>query len=85
MSNLTAASAALSHVLPDRHPSGHRHGAFAGFVPLFAAMLRGAWLRWRRHEILTTLRRVDDRLLRDAGIEPCEIEEIVDGLLARWR
>lgn len=85
MSNLTAASAAMSHVLPNRQPSSHRHGTFAGFVPTIAALLRRIWLRWRRHEILATLRRVDDRLLRDAGIEPCEIEDVVDGLLARWR
>ena len=85
MSNLTAASAALSHVLPSRQPSSHRRGTFTGFVPLIATLLRGAWLRWRRHQILTALRRVDDRLLRDVGIEPCEIDTIVDGLLARWR
>lgn len=85
MSNLTAAGSTLPHVLRSRPVSTPDRAAFAGIVPTIATLLRGIWLRWRRHEILTTLRRVDDRLLRDAGIEPCEIEEVVDGLLARWR
>ncbi len=97
MSNLTAAGSTLPNVLRGHHVSsrrqgerqgqrlGERKGEFAGIVPTIAALLRGIWLRRRRHEILVTLRRVDERLLRDAGIEPCEIEEIVDGLLARWR
>ncbi len=84
MSNLTAACSALPPAARLQHPAGRRHGA-RGPIPVLAAILRGVWLHWRRHAILKVLRRVDDRLLRDAGIEPCEVEAIVDGLLARWR
>jgi uncharacterized protein YjiS (DUF1127 family) len=39
----------------------------------------------RRREIIRTLEKVDDHLLRDAGIERGNIEEFVDTLIARWR
>lgn len=57
----------------------------SGIVPGVARVLLWFWLQWRRHEIVRVLRRVDARLLRDAGIEPCDVEEIVDTLVARWR
>ncbi len=50
-----------------------------------ARALSWAWAHWRRREIINSLRRVDDRLLRDAGIEPSELEDVVDKLIARWR
>jgi uncharacterized protein YjiS (DUF1127 family) len=55
------------------------------FMHRIARMLSWIWLQWRRREIIRTLEKVDDHLLRDAGIERCSIEDTVDTLIARWR
>lgn len=55
-------------------------------VAHYAALaLSWAWAQWRRREIIKALRRVDERLLRDAGIEPSDVEAVVDNLIARAR
>jgi uncharacterized protein YjiS (DUF1127 family) len=55
-------------------------------LPHFLAKaLSWAWLHWRRRQIINALRQVDARLLRDVGIEPSEVEEVVDSLIARRR
>lgn len=82
MSTLMTASAAFP-----RLASPAAHSRSSGWRPLsfFPGLMRWLWLVARRREILRTLRRVDARLLRDAGIEPCDVEIVVDSLLARWR
>ncbi len=80
MTDLTSAQFALPRALRqaprnDRYDVAH-HAALA---------LSWAWAQWRRREIVNTLRRVDERLLRDAGIEPSDVEAVVDNLIARAR
>ncbi|MEZ5831755.1 MAG: DUF1127 domain-containing protein [Dongiaceae bacterium] len=48
-------------------------------------MMSWFWLQWRRREIIRALDKVDDRLLRDVGIERAGIEDFVDTLMARWQ
>jgi uncharacterized protein YjiS (DUF1127 family) len=38
---------------------------------------------WRRRAAIGELRRLGPRALRDAGVEPCDIEAVVDDMLAR--
>jgi uncharacterized protein YjiS (DUF1127 family) len=80
MTDLTTAQFAL--------PRGLRRAAHSDRrdITHFAARaLSWAWANWRRREIINSLRKVDERLLRDAGIEPSELEDVVDNLIARWR
>ena len=80
MSNLTTAQFALPRGLHAAAHSDRRD------ITHYAARARSwAWANWRRREIINSLRKVDDRLLRDAGIETSEVEDIVDNLIARWR
>lgn len=81
MSDLTTACSALPRGLrQERRPAGERD-----FVRTVAGILSWLWLHWRRREIIRALQRVDDHLLRDAGIERAAIEDFVDTLIARWR
>jgi uncharacterized protein YjiS (DUF1127 family) len=85
MTDLTTACSALPRGLRqrDRHasqPIGERD-----FVPRIARLMSWIWVQWRRREIIRALNKVDDHLLRDAGIERGGIEEFVDTLIARWR
>ncbi|HET6161099.1 MAG TPA: DUF1127 domain-containing protein [Dongiaceae bacterium] len=75
MTDLTTACSAL--------PRGLRPGDERNLTHTIARMLSWLWLRWRRREIIRALEKVDDHLLRDAGIERGNIEEFVDALLAR--
>lgn len=44
--------------------------------------LMGAWRRWRdRRETLRALRRLDDRLLADIGLNRGMIDDVGDGLI----
>ncbi|HSE74254.1 MAG TPA: DUF1127 domain-containing protein [Dongiaceae bacterium] len=84
MTDLTTAC----HVLPrsprrqDRHAGLHTKRDFANAI---ARALSWMWRQWRRREIIRTLDKVDDRLLRDVGIDRGGIDEFVDALMARWR
>jgi uncharacterized protein YjiS (DUF1127 family) len=85
MTDLTTACSSLPRALrqPDRHagqPVFRRDAVGAA-----AQALSWMWAQWRRREIIRTLERVDDRLLRDAGIEPDGIADFVDALMARRR
>jgi uncharacterized protein YjiS (DUF1127 family) len=85
MTELTTAGSALPRSLRpyDRRacrPAGERH-----LVRAVARMMSWSWVQWRRREIIRALNRVDDHLLRDAGIERSNIEDLVDTLVARWR
>jgi uncharacterized protein YjiS (DUF1127 family) len=40
---------------------------------------------WRRRAAIAELRRLGQRALRDAGIEPYDIEAVVDDMLVRNR
>jgi uncharacterized protein YjiS (DUF1127 family) len=40
---------------------------------------------WLRRAAINELRRLSTRELRDVGIEPYEIDELVDGMLAKGR
>jgi uncharacterized protein YjiS (DUF1127 family) len=72
MTDLTAVCRAL--------PRGERN-----VTHRIARVLSWIWLQWRRREIIRALNKVDDHLLRDAGIERAGIEQLVDTLIARWR
>jgi len=81
MTDLTTAGLALPRSLRRAARTNEKRN-----VTHYAArLLSWFWLQWRRREIIGALRKVDARLLRDAGIEPSEIEEVVDTLIARWR
>ena len=85
MTDFSSACSALPRGLgqEDRRalpPAGERDP-----IRAVARMMSWIWLQWRRREIIRTLDKVDDRLLRDAGIERGGIEEFVDALIARWR
>jgi uncharacterized protein YjiS (DUF1127 family) len=54
-------------------------------VRTIAHMMSWFWVQRRRREIIRALDKVDDHLLRDAGIERGGIEELVDTLIAQWR
>jgi uncharacterized protein YjiS (DUF1127 family) len=53
------------------------------------AILRRVWRRiaepWRRRAAIRELERIGPRALRDAGIEPHEIESVIDAKLAEER
>jgi uncharacterized protein YjiS (DUF1127 family) len=83
MTDLTTACSALSRGLRQRGAS--RPAAGRDFVRTIARMISWIWVQWRRREIIRTLEKVDDHLLRDAGIERGGIEDFVDALIARWR
>jgi uncharacterized protein YjiS (DUF1127 family) len=83
MTDLTTACSAPPRSLRDereRQPAGPR-----GVIHTIARALSWIWLQWRRREIIRALDKVDDHLLRDAGIERGGIEDFVDTLIARWR
>lgn len=83
MTDLTTAFSALPRGLRQRgtdRPADGRH-----FTRAIARALSWMWLHWRRREIIQALEKVDDRLLRDVGIERGGIEDLVDTLIARWR
>jgi uncharacterized protein YjiS (DUF1127 family) len=85
MTDLTTACSALPRALrqPDRRalrPDGARDP-----IRLIARAMSWIWLQWRRREIIRTLKKVDEHLLRDAGIDRGNIEAFVDTLIARWR
>ncbi|WP_348524426.1 DUF1127 domain-containing protein [Paracoccus sp. R12_2] len=41
--------------------------------------LRNAFRRWQRRKMIEALRRMDDRMLRDIGIDRNEIPRVVNG------
>ena len=83
MTDLTTACYALPRTLrrQDRRARVDRRD----LVHTVARTLFWMWRQWRRREIIRTLDKVDDRLLRDVGIDRGGIEEFVDALMARWR
>ena len=83
MTDLTTAFSALPRGLRQRGIDRPAEGR--GFRRTIARALSWMWLQWRRREIIRALDKVDDRLLRDVGIERGGIEELVDTLIARWR
>jgi uncharacterized protein YjiS (DUF1127 family) len=83
MTDLTTAFSALPRGLRQRGIDQPAEGR--GFTHAIARALSWMWLQWRRREIIRALDKVDDRLLRDVGIERGGIEELVDTLIARWR
>jgi uncharacterized protein YjiS (DUF1127 family) len=84
MSDLTTAWSAVPRSLRQRDRGALRSGE-RDLIRIIARLLSWAWVQWRRREIIRVLNRVDDHLLRDAGIERANLEEFVDVLIARWR
>ena len=84
MSDLTTAWSALPRSLRKRDRRALRSGE-RDLIRTIARLMSWFWVQWRRREIIRVLNKVDDRLLRDAGIERANIEEFVDTLIARWR
>jgi uncharacterized protein YjiS (DUF1127 family) len=85
MTDLTTACSALPRSLRQRGWRALPPAKRRSFTRTIARMLSWIWLQWRRREIIRALEKVDDHLLRDAGIERCSIEDTVDTLIARWR
>jgi uncharacterized protein YjiS (DUF1127 family) len=83
MTDLTTACSALPRALRQRGTTRPAEGR--DFLHTIARMMSWIWVQWRRREIIRTLEKVDDHLLRDAGIERGGIEDFVDELIARWR
>lgn len=83
MTDLTTACSALPRALRQRGTT--RAAMRPDLLQTIARMMSWIWVQWRRREIIRALNKVDDRLLRDAGIERGGIEEFVDTLIARWR
>ena len=84
MTDLTTAWSAVPRSLRQRDRRALRSGE-RDLIRIVARMLSWFWVQWRRREIIRVLNKVDDHLLRDAGIERANIEELVDALIARWR
>ena len=84
MSDLTTAWSAVPRSLRQQDRSALRSGG-RDLIRIVARLLSWFWVQWRRREIIRVLNKVDDRLLRDAGIERGNIEELVDSLTERWR
>ncbi len=84
MTDLTTACSALPRSLRQEQ-SAPRTAGRRDVVRTIARMMSWIWRQWRRREIIRALDKVDDRLLRDAGIERGGIEDFVDTLMARWR
>ncbi|MGR3564619.1 MAG: DUF1127 domain-containing protein [Heliomarina sp.] len=51
----------------------------------FRRWLRTTFLQWQHRKMIETLRGMDDRLLRDIGIDRSDIPRVVDGLTERER
>lgn len=73
MTDLTATALSLRQAAARRPDLAHH----------LSRALSWLWLHWRRREIIQSLRQVDDRLLRDVGIERADIDQVVDNLIAR--
>ena len=84
MTDLTTACSALPRGLR-QEPGAPRTAGRRDVVRTLARMMSWIWRQWRRREIIRALDKVDDRLLRDAGIERGGIEDFVDTLMAQWR
>lgn len=84
MSDLTTAWSAVPRSLRQQDRRALRSGG-RGLIRIVARLMSWFWLQWRRREIIRALNKVDDHLLRDAGLERGNIEEFVDTLIARWR
>jgi uncharacterized protein YjiS (DUF1127 family) len=85
MADLTTAGSALPRGLRQQGRRALHTGGERGLIRTAARAISWLWVQWRRREIIRALNKVDDRLLRDAGIERGGIEEFVDALIARWR
>ncbi|HEY1383287.1 MAG TPA: DUF1127 domain-containing protein [Dongiaceae bacterium] len=85
MTDLTTASSVLPRAVRQPAPRTTPAVARPDLIGMFAGILSWFWVQRRRREIIRTLEKVDDHLLRDAGIERGNIEEFVDTLMARWR
>jgi uncharacterized protein YjiS (DUF1127 family) len=84
MTDLTTAWSASPRSLRQQDRRALRSGK-RDLIRIIARLLSWFWVQWRRREIIRVLNKVDDRLLRDAGIERANLEEFVDVLVARWR
>ena len=85
MTDLTPACSALPRALRQQDGRALRPAGARGSIRMIARAMSWIWLQWRRREIIRTLNKVDEHLLRDAGIDRGNIEAFVDTLIVRWR
>lgn len=85
MTDLTTACSALPRALRKRDRCASPPAGQRDLIRVVARMMSWIWVQWRRREIILALSKVDDHLLRDAGIERGGIEDFVETLMARWR
>ena len=84
MTDLTTACSALPRAMRHQDRRALRPARERDFIRTIARLMSWFWVQWRRREIIRALNKVDDHLLRDAGIERHSIEALVDQLIARW-
>jgi uncharacterized protein YjiS (DUF1127 family) len=76
----------MHRVLPLRAlPAGWRASLTQRLGPFLRALYRRVVEPWLRRAAIKELRRLSARELRDVGIEPYEIDELVDDMLAKRR
>ena len=57
--------------------------AFAGMLRWIARFARALMLHWYRRAAVKSLNELDDRALRDIGLQRCHIEDAVRGEVRR--
>jgi uncharacterized protein YjiS (DUF1127 family) len=60
-------------------------GTLAGMSRWIASLTRALMLHWYRREAAKSLNELDDRALRDIGLQRCHIEAAVRGEARRLR
>ena len=75
---MTMISSAAGQPLASRNRAG---GFAAGFVRLLGSLVNAVVSYFARREAIKTLRELDDRALRDIGIERSRIETAVRGVV----
>lgn len=62
----------------------HHAGAFAAVLRWIARSARALMLHWCRRDAIKLLSQLDDRALRDIGLQRCHIEAAVRGEVRRY-
>ncbi len=82
----------MHHVAVNRNLSSQAHTRSASFRHadfngggLIRRLLTISVIKWQRRKVIAAFASMDPRLLRDIGIERCNIESVVDGFDHRER
>jgi uncharacterized protein YjiS (DUF1127 family) len=73
-----------NHSIPHTHQTATSSGADRNRRPgILRLWIRKALLNWERRKMIAILQAMDDHLLRDIGIERCDILRVVNGFTDR--